>query len=225
MLRGQAIGLLGLGLLTGTAICQSERFLDLTKLVRPSNDNAPSGGSVASSLVGETGQPAVKPSPLRVTLLSLDKRSYYWGEKFVADVRVENAGDQPVAFPSTLDSRFANPGVSKPKSLLTVLITPITDPDSSRVNKSVTDGWTEVAVLYGSTDLPQTFVMVQPRETVRIRFASKVLPERHRFPLKLAVKVRVSFVNGPLSGNNFSGNNYWPAVSENSIPITVREEP
>ena len=67
-----------------------------------------------------------------------------------------------------------------------------------------------------------TFITLQPRETARIRFVSKVSPigqPHDHFPFDLHIKADVSFIDGPLSQN------YYPAVSENSITIKVREKP
>ena len=218
MFRGKLIGVFGIALLADMGLCQTERFLDMTKLVAPRNADGSNKGSV--SLSGICGDCPKRIFPLKLTLLMLDKQSYFWGETFLADIRLENIGSTPIAFPWTIDGRFAYEGKVKPASLLNLAIRPMTE--SARPEKA--DGWMELAGLYGALDDPKTFITVQRGETVRLRFASHVSPRGQKpdhFPFDLAVKVEAEFFNGPLSGYGLGSR----TVSENSITVKVREKP
>ena len=108
----------------------------------PRNESASNGGSISGGgFSGDIGLPVVRASLFKVSLLSLDKENYYWGEQVVAEVRVENFGDRAIAFPWTVDSRISNPGRSKRASLLVASIMPIAGSDPAPKGTPVNDGW------------------------------------------------------------------------------------
>ena len=217
MLRILSAAILLMTLLVGDAVCQTEPFLDVTKLRVPSNEDAPHTFSGGLSGLLEGGQPP-RPLPIKVTLLRLDKESYRWGEALVLDVRVENTGDKPVAFPWTIDSRLSNPGKSAPNSLLVALLRPLCQRDQTGQNEDLTNGVMPSVVLYGITDAPSTFITLQPGATARIRMPSKISVQTDKlphFPFEMVVGARLSFNRGPLVDH------YLPSVSANSVTINV----
>src|ERR1700738_2158492 len=105
---------------------------------------------------GDCDQPIVKPSPLKVTLLSVDKADYKWGDKFVLEMLVRNGGDQPIVLPWMVDWRIAYSGRYKQSSLLDVVIVPKIESNRAQKQPPDADDWMRTTVLYGSTEEPGT---------------------------------------------------------------------
>ena len=214
---GLKLASISLILVSGTGICQSEHFLDLTKLTPPSG-----GERDTTTVVGvhgggpEGGKP--KAMPLKVTVLRVDKESYRLGDAILLEVRVENIGKDAVLFPWTVDWRFAHGKVSR-ETLLDLAISPAAEAGNGAKEHPAYGGMAPAGI-YGSTADPKTFITLRPGEAARIRFASK-LPRRealNRFASQLFIKASLSVFDGPLSAAHGYDST---AVSESSIAIQV----
>jgi len=209
-----------LALMAGTALCQSEPFLDVTKLSVPRQDDGRLGSAGGGSECLIDGpEPCVKPLPIKVTLLRLDKESYSWEEPLLLEIRLENVGDKPVAIPWTVDWRLRNRSKATANSLLVASVAPLRVHDPSGKSKDLANQrmFTNVAWLYGSTDVPGTFITLPSGGTARIRTPGKIVfPGRDsNFPFDMLLRAGFSFNKGFLS------NNYSDGVSVNAVTIKV----
>ena len=202
------------------AICQSEPFLDATILKVPrQNDNRRRSGGIASGCLGHTGKPCLNPLPVKITLLSLDKESYYNGEPLVLEVRLENIGDKPLLIPWTRDWRLLDRRNPKPDALIFGIVSPIIEQDLTGKYKQLVNKLMAVnrAHLFGSTEVSGTLITLPPGGTARIRTPGMVVfaSDKVNFPVEIVVRAEIVFLEGPLS------HNYATQVSGNAITIKV----
>ncbi len=206
-----------LNIFTGLAICQSEPYLDVTALKIPKSTNhAPVKGGISSGCVGDTGRPCRADLPVKIHISSIDKSTYYLGQPIILEVRLENVGDKPISMPWTVDWRLTERRNARPDSLLVTVIAPLivggaNGKDATDVRKC------QSVSLYGSLDVPGTSVSIPPGGTARLRISADSFfrTENVVFPLETSLKAKIEFLKGPLSKNRF------PAVSGNSVPVTI----
>ena len=154
---------------TTTAIAQSPRadfVLDLlTYRHAPDPDDAP---LLSSGSGGGTSDGGRRPDPVRLTLVTLERTRFVWGDSVVYEVLIENIGNWPLTLPWSPDRSAAAPRQSKETSgrrrgALWLEVrrdgcAPV--PPCARL---------ELQSLFGSRSEPGTLQTLAPRQTALIR--------------------------------------------------------
>jgi hypothetical protein len=167
-----------------------------------------------NSLSGSTHQPA---SPLRLTLLSVDRTDFVYGEEFIYEVLIENIGRETIVLPWSPDlGAFVQPAPRLPAGYLR---------GSVYLRVESASGQPEVLALlesqslYGSDEVPRSRLNLAPGRTALLRVPARwsaTMPEGRAGILKQpdgAVQVRAVF---SVYVHNF------PLVrSTNALPLRV----
>jgi len=204
-------------LLISNAQQQEDNFLDLTK-VKPSNKGklfgTGSGGGVG------TNDTRFESLPLRITLLSLDNRSYQLGERAIYEVRLENISGTTLVIPWS-------PDLDKVKPDERVYPTGYMDAFLRLVIKDEVSGDESITGqgLYGSQLVPSSLKTLRPREAVTIRasghlgFGNTDVTKRVLIKLPHTFEVRAGF---SLRDRPFNSR-YQPALSANSLTVELKK--
>jgi len=196
---------------------QNENVLDLTKIkvVKKEVMGPKTGGGVSTSR-GHS-QP-VEYAPLKITLLSLDKRRYALGEEVIYEVKLENITEEILVIPWSPDRDAVKPEEESDPPGYVVAILRLVIMDETSGDQFVTG-----QVLYGSHLEPSSLKYLWPGEMVKIRAPSRwdflgadvAKRIREQLPRTFEVRARFSFLHGAGTSS------YKPALSANSWTIEL----
>jgi hypothetical protein len=150
-----------------TAIAQSPRadfVLDLLTFQHaPASDaaNPPTSGSG-----GGSSHRNPTPDPIRLTLLTLERTRYAWGDSIVYEVLVENIGRRPVTLPWSPDLIAADsvrPGRADDNRSGAVSL------EVRRDGRPLPNARIAFQTLFGARTQPRTVQTLAPRQTALIR--------------------------------------------------------
>ena len=199
---------------------EDENFLDLTKY-SPSKPVSSDQERTASGTINVGGGSGtrVPDLPIRITLLSLDKRSYKLGDESVFDVALENISKEAVQIPWSPDSSIGSPfnDSSPPGNLLAVISLVVG-------NKTLGEYQASTYGLYGSRTVPGSLKTLQPGQRVRIRvpgrwqfYTEEATDRLSRNPgQELSIKARIFMADS-------NSNPPRPATSVNSLLIKLNK--
>jgi len=196
---------------------QEDDFLDLTKIKPPKQRRTSiiAGGGMAST----DGSPSPKPR-LKVTLLSLDKRSYQLGDKFIYEVMLENITESVFVIPWTSDYYSVKPYEgSDPPGYVSASLRLVIKDEVSGEASAAGEG------VYGSELVPGSLKRLRPGQKVRIRalgqwwFGSEEATKRIMMKLPQAYDVQARFSFLDVGGKPW----YEPALSANSLSVELRK--
>jgi hypothetical protein len=164
---------------------------------------------------GYEGQPAPKPWPVKVVLLSTDRTSYMLGDRVVFEFSLENVGSVAMTIPWGAASDLARiaPGPDEPPGYLTAIVSLVSDGESVAMD-----------FMHGSRLEPHSLRSLKPGERVRVRayamlqgFGKRIYD---KLPVDASLKAKFTFAQGTPEG--FSLYDRWvAAVSANSITVRV----
>lgn len=197
---------------------QAGNFLDLTKVKSPRDEKliARGGGGVSGS--HDTRFPKLS---LKITLLSIDKRSLQMEEEMIYEVAIRNIGHDTVVIPWSPYQGQLRPNESAyPPGYIDAKLGLVFS-DKILGEQIIFGPW-----LYGSDREPSTVRKLRPRQTVRIRapvrwqiMSADVSQDiLSRLPQKYIVRARLI-----LSRHAFSPQPE-PVVSANSVTVELKKQ-
>jgi hypothetical protein len=133
----------------------ADDFLDLVQRTGPdSRPGRPGSISLSGPLI-DGRETVLRPWPIKVTLVSVDRAVYRIGEAITFEVSPENTGTDPVMIPwgAPADRDRVDPGPDAPPGYLSALIRLVADSYSVAYNGGV-----------GSRLLPQSLRWLKPGE-------------------------------------------------------------
>lgn len=112
---------------------------------------------------GMTSHPP--PNPLRLTLLSIDRNDFLFGERFTYDVLIENTGKETVVVPWSPDrGAFVQPAPRIPDGFRSGSVFLVVESVDGK-DLGLLDGQS----LYGSNEVPRSLLSLAPGRTARMR--------------------------------------------------------
>ena len=143
---------------------KSDYYLDI-----PGHTQTGTSGAGAffprQDFVSSTSHPP--PNPLKLTLLSIDRIDFIYGERFTYDILIENTGKEPVTLPWSPDrGAFVQPAPRTPDGFRRGMVYLVAE-SAAGVQLGLLDGQS----LYGSNEVPRSLLSLASGKTARIRVA------------------------------------------------------
>ena len=167
-----------------------------------------------NSVSGSTHAPA---SPLKLTLVSVDRTDFVYGEEFIYEVLIENTGREPITLPWSPDlGAFVQPAPRIPAGYLRGSV--YLQVESASGQPAVL-ALLDLQPLYGSDEVPRSRLSLAPGRTALLRVPaqwSATMPEGRAGILKQpdgAVQVRAVF--------SVHIDNFPLTRSTNTLPMRV----
>lgn len=178
--------LVGLAILAlSSDVSGQERLLDLTKLHKPPASTKSSG------TVGGMGHSTLRRIPLEVSIISAEAGVTEGKAVILVLMSVKNTGDTPLDLPATLDyklNRDDNPALGLYLSVQS---------SSGKVYEAGSNG------LYGSKSIAGSLMIINPRESVRIRAAFRAIEapsaDVGAASVKVGLRIHLDFIGGPFA--------------------------
>jgi len=197
---------------------QDDNFLDLTKNRPPQKKRTHLVGKGGGVGVGN-GLHMQKTVPLKLTLLSLDKRSYQLGDHWIYEVILENITRDTLVIPWSPDYDRVKPDEEKdPPGYLHAFLSLVINDEVS--GQQFMPG----EVIYGSELVPGSLKRLHPGQKVRIRASGQIYFGQAdvykrvlaKLPDRFDVRANFTLWDRPINPC------YEPAVSTNSITIELK---
>jgi|SRR5688572_12239585 len=193
---------------------KADHYLDVPGHTRTATAGANAFFPGKNSIAG-SGHAIV--SPLKVTLVSIDRTDFMYGDEFVYEVLIENTGGQPITLPWSPDrGAFVQPAPRTPAGYLSGRLYLHVE---SVTAQPVLLALLESQMLFGSDEVPRSRLILAPGRTALLRVPaqwSASMPEGRAGILKQpdgAVQVRAVF--------GIDIDNFPLTRSTNTLPVRV----
>jgi hypothetical protein len=204
-------------LILSFVLLQDDDFLDLSKpQVRKERKTA---GRIIDSDFSMAGDSRRKTNALKITLIDIDKESYFLGDQAIFNIKLENIGQTAIILPWSANYDRVKPDDEKrPPGYLSAIINLAVEGNSQG---TLFFGGESV---YGSDLLPGSLKRLEPGGSARIKVRTQLRPNSSeeigmlakQLPFKLNVHARFAFLEGAP---------YKAFSSENAIDIELRRRP
>lgn len=200
---------------------RSDNLLDLTrKKAPPKREAGPFfGGSVGVPVFG--GKPVPRTiEPVKLTLLSLDKPGYTFGDEIIFEVELENITNDVLILPWSDDYEKASSlWKLHPGSRRDALLSLVYEDGLGATQFACGVG------IYGSESAPETVKMLSPKKTVRIRASGPMGYSDENTIQRLILKLPKKFdLRADFTiFEELVGLRYKPVVSGNFVTVEVRK--
>jgi hypothetical protein len=204
-------------LILSFVLLQDDNFLDLTKpQVRKERKTA---RRIIDSNFSMAGDSRLKTNAPKITLIDIDKESYFLGDQAIFNIKLENIGQTAIILPWSGDYDRVKPDDEKmPPGYLSAIINLAVEGNGQ--GTLFFGGET----VYGSDLFPGSLKRLDPGRSAQIKVRTQLRPNSSeeigmlakKLPFKLNVHARFAFLEGT---------QYKAFSSENAIEIELRRRP